>query len=67
MNEENSMKVVYLNIPALADKRHIIIDGRRIVNTAAPASGLIYMFDNGRSCPQIEEPVQEKKKVKAPL
>lgn len=60
------MKVVYLSIPELADKRHIIIDGRRIVNTAAPANGLIHVLDKGRSCIKIDEPVQELKKAEAP-
>jgi len=60
------MKVVYLSIPALADKRHIIIDGTRIVNTAAPASGTIHLFDHGRPCIQIDEPIQEAKKAEAP-
>lgn len=60
------MKVVYLSIPALADMRHIIIDGRRIVNTAAPASGAIHLFDHGRICTRIEEPVPEIKKAEAP-
>lgn len=61
------MKVVYLSIPALADKRNIIIDGKRIVNTAAPASGIIHVFDHGRPCEEIEEQIQELRKAEAPL
>lgn len=60
------MKVVYLSIPELLDKRHIVIDGRMIVNTAAPASGLIHVLDKGRSCIQMGEPIQELRKAEAP-
>lgn len=60
------MKAVYLNIPELADKRNIVIDGRRIVNTAAPASGLVHLFDYGRIRAEIDEPVQEIRKAEAP-
>lgn len=42
------MRIDYLNIPELADKRHIIVDGKRTVNTAAKPSNIIYLFDRGR-------------------
>ena len=60
------MKVVYLSIPELSDKRNIVIDGRRIVNTAAPESGAIHLLDHGRPCPEIDELIQVTKKAEAP-
>ncbi len=60
------MKVVYLHIPTLADKRNIIIDGTRIINTAAPASGVIHLCDHGRARIEIEELIQEPEKAEAP-
>ena len=61
------MKVEYLNIPDLADKRNIIVDGRRIVNTAAPASGVIYVLNRGRPRNDIEIKQTEELLKEAPL
>lgn len=32
------MRIDYLHLPELADKRHVVVDGRRTVNTAAKPS-----------------------------
>lgn len=60
------MKVDYLSIPELADKRHIIIDGRRIVNTAARPSGIIHLFDRGRPREEIESNIVPERTAEAP-
>ena len=60
------MRIEYLHIPELADKRHIIVDGRRTVNTAAKQSKVIYLLDRGRILPPEEADDREQLKAKAP-
>jgi len=60
------MRIEHLHVPKQADKRNVVIDGRRIVNTAAKQSNIIYLFDRGRV--QVPEEIAEREplKVKAP-
>lgn len=58
------MRIEYLHVPKQADKRNVVMDGRRIVNTAAKPSNVIYLFDRGRKIPPDEE--REQLKAKAP-
>ena len=59
------MRIDYMHLPELADKRHVIVDGRRTVNTAAKPSNIIYLFDHGR-VPVPEEEENEPIKQKSP-
>lgn len=60
------MRIDYLYLPELADKRHAVIDGRRIVNTAAKPSNIIYLFDRGRVPAPDQVADQKPLKAKAP-
>lgn len=60
------MRVDYLYLPELADKRHVVVDGRRTVNTAAKPSNIIYLFDRGRVPVPEEVAEREPLKAKAP-
>lgn len=60
------MRIEYLFLPELADKRHIIVDGRHTVNTAARPSGIIYLFDRGQIPKPDEEHGREPLTAKAP-
>lgn len=60
------MRIDYLHLPELADKRHVVVDGRRTVNTAAKPSNIIYLFDRGRVPVPDEVDEREPLKAKAP-
>lgn len=60
------MRIDYLHLPELADKRHVVVDGRRTVNTAAKPSNIIYLFDRGRVPVPDEVDDREQLKAKAP-
>ena len=57
------MRIDYLYLPELADKRHVVVDGRRTVNTAAKPSNIIYLFDRGRV--PVPDRVDEREPLKA--
>lgn len=58
------MELVYLSLPELSDKRHIILGDRHIINTAARPGNVYFYGEYQRKQKPIEK--RKQKKMRAP-